>query len=146
MNGRSLRAGERIILTLWVGSLWAIGYIAAPALFANLEDRALAGTLAGALFEIVAYIGMVCALLLLLFNQLRYPGRRLNWRAIVLSIMFVLVLVGQFLVTPMIGEMRAAGITASTAFAWWHAGASIAYLITSLLGIALVVSPEASRS
>ena len=90
MNNAGLLAGDRILLTLWVGSLWAIGYIAAPTLFATLEDRALAGTLAGAMFEIVAYIGMVCAALLLLSNQLRNPGRRLNWRAVVLSIMFLL--------------------------------------------------------
>ena len=142
MVSASLRAGERIILTLWVGSLWAIGYIAAPALFANLEDRALAGTLAGVMFEIVAYIGMVCGLLLLLFNQLQNSSSRLNWRAIVLSIMFVLVVAGQFVVAPMISEMRLAGSVASPAFGWWHAGASLAYLITSLLGVALVVSPR----
>lgn len=145
MRGAGLRAGERILLTLWVGSLWAIGYIAAPALFANLEERALAGTLAGVMFEIVAYIGMVCAPLLLLSNQLANPGRRLNWRAVVLSLMFVLVLAGQFVVAPMIAEMRAAGTVDSPAFAWVHGVASLAYLINSLLGIALVVSPEAAH-
>ena len=65
MNSARLLAGERILLTLWVGGLWTIGYIVAPALFANLEDRALAGTLAGVMFEIVAYVGMFCAVLLL---------------------------------------------------------------------------------
>jgi hypothetical protein len=145
VNSTGLRAGERILLTLWVGSMWAIGYIAAPALFANLEDRALAGTLAGVLFEIVAYIGMLCAVLLLLSNQLRNPGRRLNWRAVVVLVMFVLVLGGQFVVAPMIADMRAAGQVASSAFAWLHGVASLAYLINSLLGIALVVSPEAAH-
>ena len=145
MDSTGLRAGERIILTVWVGSLWAIGYIAAPALFGNLEDRALAGMLAGAMFEIVAYIGMVCASLLLLFNQLRNSARRLNWRAIVLSIMLVLVIAGQFVVAPMIAELRAAGSVGSPAFAWWHAGASLAYLVTSLLGVVLVASPETPR-
>jgi len=143
VTSAGLPAGERILLTLWVGSLWAIGYIAAPALFARLEDRALAGTLAGVMFEIVAYIGMVCAVLLLLSNQLRNPGRHLNWRAVVLSVMFMLVVAGQFVVAPMIAEMRVAGTVASSAFAWLHGVASLAYVITSLLGFALVVSPEA---
>ncbi len=143
MNNARLLAGERILLTLWVGSLWAIGYIAAPALFARLEDRALAGTLAGVMFEIVAYIGMLCAVLLLLSNQVRNPGRRLNWRAVVLSVMLVLVIAGQFVVAPMIAEIRVVGTSASSAFAWLHGVASLAYLITSLLGFALVVSPEA---
>jgi len=144
VNNAGLLAGDRILLTLWVGSLWAIGYIAAPTLFATLEDRALAGTLAGAMFEIVAYIGMVCAALLLLSNQLRNPGRRLNWRAVVLSVMFLLVLAGQFVVAPMVAEMRLAGTSASPAFARLHGVAATAYLITSLLGLALVVSPDSA--
>jgi hypothetical protein len=144
VNNARLLAGERILLTLWVGSLWAIGYIAAPSLFARLEDRALAGTLAAAMFELVAYIGMVCAVLLLLSNQVRNPGRRLNWRAVVLLVMLLLVLAGQFVVAPMIADMRVTGTSASSAFARLHGVASFAYLITSLLGLALVVSPETS--
>ena len=144
MNSARLLAGERILLTLWVGGLWAIGYIAVPALFARLEDRALAGSLAGTMFEIVAYVGMVCAVLLLLSNQVRNPGRRLNWRAFVLLVMLLLVVAGQFIVAPMIAEIRVAGTSASSAFAWLHGVASSAYLITSLLGFALVVSAETS--
>ena len=56
--------GERILLTLWVGGLWAIGYIAAPTLFAMLDDRKLAGALAGQMFHIISYIGLVCGTLL----------------------------------------------------------------------------------
>jgi hypothetical protein len=37
-------------LTLWVGGFWAIGYLAAPMLFYNLDDRMLAGMLAGKMF------------------------------------------------------------------------------------------------
>jgi len=65
MTSTRLLAGERILLTLWVGGLWAIGYIVAPALFANLEDRALAGTLAGVMFNIIAWVGLACGSLLL---------------------------------------------------------------------------------
>jgi len=144
VNRAGLLAGERILLTLWVGGLWAIGYIATPALFASLEDRALAGTLAGTMFEIVAYLGMVCAVLLLLSNQVRNPGRRLNWRAVVLLMMFLLVLAGQFVVAPMIAEIRMAETSASSAFAWLHGVASLAYLVTSLLGLALVVVPDSA--
>jgi len=39
-----------IVITLWVGALWAIGYLAAPTLFHVLDDRALAGKVAGQLF------------------------------------------------------------------------------------------------
>ena len=38
------------LLVLWIGGMWAIGYVAAPVLFANLGDKQLAGMLAGRLF------------------------------------------------------------------------------------------------
>ena len=141
-NSARLLAGERLLLTLWVGGLWAIGYIVAPALFAKLEDRALAGTLAGLMFEIIAYIGIVCAVLLLVSNQSRHPRRRLNWRALVLLLMLLLVVVGQFVLAPMMAELRLVGTSDSPDFARLHGAASFAYLITSLLGLALVVAPD----
>lgn len=144
MNSARLLAGERILLTLWVGGLWAIGYIVAPALFANLEDRAQAGTLAGVMFEIVAYIGMVCAVLLLIFNQLRNPQRRANWRAVVLLVMLLLVAVGQFVLAPMMADIRVSESADTRAFAVLHGAASIVYLINSVLGLALVVAPDSS--
>ncbi|MCH2219440.1 MAG: DUF4149 domain-containing protein [Dechloromonas sp.] len=36
-----------ITIALWVGGLWAIGYIVAPVLFSSLGDRQLAGMVAG---------------------------------------------------------------------------------------------------
>ncbi|MGB5473694.1 MAG: DUF4149 domain-containing protein, partial [Gammaproteobacteria bacterium] len=51
---------ERVLLTLWVGSLWVTGFMVAPVLFARLDDRALAGTLAGELFGLVAWLGLAC--------------------------------------------------------------------------------------
>ena len=44
-----------------------------PALFATLEDRALAGNLAGLMFEIIAWTGMACAPVLLIINPLEVP-------------------------------------------------------------------------
>ena len=35
-------AGERLLLTLWVGSLWAIGYLAVPLAFATLDTQVAA--------------------------------------------------------------------------------------------------------
>ena len=44
MKNKFLLITERIMLTLWVGSLWAVGLMVAPTLFTQLDDRALAGT------------------------------------------------------------------------------------------------------
>jgi hypothetical protein len=142
-----LLAGERILLTLWIGGQWAIGYMVAPALFASLDDRSLAGTLAGQLFTLIAYVGFACGGFLLLFNQLRNPLRRLNWRALVLAAMLLLIAAGQFLLAPMIADMRAQGLSDSDAFGRLHGFASLVYLLTSLLGLVLVVAPgEEARS
>ena len=141
MTAKRILVGERIILTLWVGGLWTIGFIVAPALFANLDDRALAGTLAGVMFGIIAHIGLACAVLLLVANQVRHAHRRLNWRAVVLLLMLLLVVTGQFVLAPMIAEMRHAGAADSSSFATLHGLASFLYLLTSLLGLVLVVAP-----
>ena len=137
-------AGERILLTFWVGSLWTIGYIVAPTLFARLEDHALAGSLAGVLFHIIAWLGLVCGSLLLLSNQWRYAGRRFNWRAVVLVLMLLLVAVGEFVLTPAIAEMRQLGATESADFKTAHGIAASLYLLTSLLGLLLVAAASDS--
>lgn len=141
-----LPIGERILLTLWVGGLWAIGFIAAPILFAVLEDRALAGTLAGEMFRALAWLGLVCGSLLLLFHRLS-PGRP-SWRLWVLVAMLLLILVDRWLLAPMIAELRTEGLTGSTEFARLHGAASTLYLVNCLAGLALVAfgAPSGSRS
>lgn len=142
MNRPAANVGERVLLTLWVGGLWTVGYMVAPALFATLEDRALAGTLAGLMFEIIAWIGMGCAPVLLLINQIRYPGRRLNWRMLVLLAMLLLVMLGQFVLAPLMADLRASGQAAADAFARLHGIASLAYLVNSVLGLVLVMAQD----
>ena len=58
--------GQRILLTLWVGGLWATGYLVAPLLFHMLDDRRLAGEIAGRMFSAMNYLGLACGMLLLL--------------------------------------------------------------------------------
>ena len=62
---------ERILLTLWVGGLWVIGFVVAPTLFATLPETSMAGTVAGSLFTSISRIGLLCgsALLLLVWLQ-----------------------------------------------------------------------------
>jgi uncharacterized membrane protein len=140
-----LSVAERILLTLWVGGMWAIGYIVAPTLFVSLEDNALAGTLAGRLFELMSWIGLVCGVFLLIGNQLRYSDRRVNWRAGVLLAMLTLILIGQLLLAPRIAELRLSELADSTRFARLHGVSQLTYLITSLLGLALVIAPPDPR-
>jgi hypothetical protein len=127
---------ERILLTLWAGSLWVTGFMVAPVLFATLEDRALAGTLAGKLFSLTSYLGLVCGGLLLAFNAVNY--RTLNRRGLLLAGMLLLVAAGQFVLAPMIAGLREQGLAASPRFGQLHGLASVLYVITSLCALLLV--------
>jgi hypothetical protein len=138
-----LPAVERILLTLWVGSLWVTGFMVAPVLFASLDDRSLAGSLAGALFGITAWIGMACGAVLLLVSRL-YSGSGC-WRAWVIAAMLVLVCAGQFVLTPMITELRAAGMTDTPQFGRLHGVASMLFVVTAVLGLWLVAAGQERR-
>lgn len=136
-----------IVMTLWVGALWAIGYIAAPVLFHSLpSDKMLAGNLAGALFTVVAYIGMVSAIFLMVSQLLKQHIDALKTASfwIVLA-MLVLTMLSYFGINPIIAQLKAQALphdvmqsVFASRFKTWHGVASIAYLIQSLLGLALV--------
>ncbi len=134
---------ERLLLTIWVGALWSIGFLAVPALFSILSDRALAGSIAGVLFELVGYVGLVCGILLWFGNWFLKDARSLSsrWRKVIL-LMLMLVALGQFVLHPMVSELRAAGLVqgseAAAHFAKLHGLASLVYLVVSLLGLGLV--------
>ncbi|MBK7676594.1 DUF4149 domain-containing protein [Accumulibacter sp.] len=138
-----------IALTLWVGGLWAIGYVVAPTLFATLGgDRPLAGMLAGKLFELIGWIGLACASYLLLFELLHNGTavwrRRAFW---LLVVMLLLTVVSLFGVQPLLAQIKADALPREVMesvlrnrFATWHGVSSVLYLVQSLLGLLLVVS------
>ncbi|MDH3934525.1 MAG: DUF4149 domain-containing protein [Gammaproteobacteria bacterium] len=129
---------ERILLTLWVGSLWVVGFIVAPVLFTELNDRAVAGSVAGVLFTVTSYIGLASGSVLLLLNAV--VRKRINWRALVLLGMLSLILVGQFVITPMVVDLRLQGLTDTPRFGQLHGVASVLFLLTSVLGLVLVAA------
>src|SRR3569832_2514382 len=49
------------LLVLCIGGMWALGYVAAPVLLANLGDKQLSGMLAGWLFGFLAWFGFAAA-------------------------------------------------------------------------------------
>jgi hypothetical protein len=141
---RLLPAIERILLTLWVGSLWVTGFIVAPLLFAQLDDRAIAGSIAGSLFTITALIGLVCGSVLLMTNTYRHG--RFNWRAWVILAMLLLVAAGQFVLTPMISELRVQGLSDTARFGQLHGLAGLLFVVTSVLGLLLVAAARPARN
>jgi hypothetical protein len=134
-----LLAAERVLLTAWVGGLWSIGYIAAPTLFAVLDDRKLAGQLAGEMFHVINWLGITCGILLLLIVLKRY-GR--IWQLWVLLVMLILVMNNEYILQPMMAEIKAQGLIegsdAKSRFGLLHGLSSLAYLLISIMGLVLV--------
>lgn len=142
-----------ICITLWVGGLIGIGYVAVPVLFSQQPDRSLAGSLAGHMFAIGSWIGLCCATYLLAYlfrvhgaAALRNPVLRL------VAAMLLLGLVGQFLIQPIIAGLRAEALPLpvmqsplAANFARWHGVSSVLYLIQVVLGLALVVIQSRGR-
>ena len=132
---------ERILLTLWIGGMWAIGYIVAPVLFKMLE-RQVAGNIAGQLFTIMSYIGLLCGILLLTSLIYRVGfSNWLQWRVLLIVAMLVIILIGQFVLQPMMVELKAAGLTGDikAQFGRLHGISSILFMANSLAGLALVI-------
>jgi hypothetical protein len=134
-------------VALWVGGMWTLGYVVVPTLFKVLPDRQLAGMVAGQLFTLLAYIGIACALYLLIY-QLQQSGRAVLQNNIfrVTAAMLLFVLIGQFILQPILADLKVQAFpldvmnsTFASRFKTWHVISEILYLIQSLLGIALVL-------
>ncbi|HZW87424.1 MAG TPA: DUF4149 domain-containing protein [Gallionella sp.] len=139
-----------LLITAWVGALWAIGYLAAPVLFYAQPDRQLAGLLAGQMFTWVNYLGMACAAYLLIYRIRLFGGTVLRqplfW---IVAVMLLITLILQCGLQPAIANLKAqvlpADIMHSTLagrFKMLHGISSILYLIESLLGVMLVIKPR----
>ncbi len=125
-----------LVFTFWAGGQWAVGYLAAPTLFANL-DRVSAGAVAGQLFHIIAWVGLVVGLVLALLNRIQGGW---GWRGAALLAVAVLAALSLFVLQPMMAELKAAGLeNADTAarFGRLHGISSALYLLQSLLAVAL---------
>lgn len=135
--------GERILLTLWVGGMWGIGYLAVPILFASLDDRMLAGMLAGKMFTALSFIGIGVGTALLARALMFTASPMSDWRVRFLILMLVIVAIGEFILQPMMAQLKAGGLIegsgAAAQFGLLHGVASILYLINSLSGLVLLV-------
>lgn len=140
MTRTCLWAGvDRMLIALWVGALWTVGFVVAPVLFAEL-DRHTAGTLAGILFHYLNFAGLVIGGWLLLRNRLTSQA---TVPALLLALMLLLILINEFGIAPEIAALREAGFAvgseAASRFGLLHGAASVLYLINALFGLTLVV-------
>ncbi len=142
---------ERLLLTLWIGSLWAIGYIAVPMAFVTLGDATLAGNYAGKLFSTVNILGLGCGIVLLIAKVITY-GKQVTglWRFWILVLMLALTLIFSCYLQPEIAEIKQFIPYGNDAmierFDFFHSLSRNLYVILSLLGLALIVSTDKADS
>lgn len=132
-----------LVAALWAGSLWAVGYLVAPTLFATLSDRVLAGVIAGSLFHAMALLSLGCGLAMLLLLWRGTPDWDGKRRRTVLAIIVVMVMctvASHFGVQPLMAELKAAAApggvmdaAAKSRFGMLHGVSSMIYLVQSIL-------------
>jgi hypothetical protein len=140
-----------LIATMWVGSLWAIGYLAVPTLFSTF-DRTLAGTIAASLFRSESQLSLLCGILLLVLqkpqNMVSATDRHAEVRLI--AAMLACTVIGYFALQPYMAALRESAGTAGLMtpdaklqFGILHGASMGIYLIESLLGAALILKMHA---
>ena len=132
-----LHRARLLITTAWVGSGWTVGYLVAPTLFGTLTDRALAGTIAGQLFQVEAWLSVGCALILMILA--RWQRARISW---LIPGMLVCTLLGYFALHPYMAQLREMGLNdpdVKWQFGVLHGISSGIYLMQSVLGAMLVL-------
>jgi hypothetical protein len=139
-----------LLITAWVGGLWAVGYLAVPVLFYAQPDRQLAGMLAGQMFTLVAYLGMVCGVYLLI-QRFMVSGRAVLRQLLfwIVAVMLLFTLVIQCGIQPVMTDLKLQALPADVMhsvfadrFKMLHGISSILYLIQSLLGAFLVIKKQ----
>jgi uncharacterized membrane protein len=145
---------ERLALTIWVGGMLVVGYIVVPVLFRTLEDRMLAGDIAGQLFSILSKVGLGCGLILLSVAIVRSSGDWYRvWQIWILLAMMSIILIGEYGLTPAMQAIKQSagvalekGTEAYQQFARLHGFSSVLFLVNSLLGIVLAIYGAVNRS
>lgn len=135
------QVSDRIALALWVGGMWVTGYLVAPVLFATIAERSVAGEVAGETFRAMSFVGLACGAMLLLSALLREPRSWWrHWSAWVVVAMVAVTAIGQFVLQPMMAELKEIGLQGDIAaqFGRLHGVASALFGVNSLLGLLLV--------
>jgi len=135
---------EGLVAIIWAGVLWTVCGVVAPTLFAVLDDRELAGRLAGTFFEIGAWLGLAAGGLLALAQFARRRWRPDRWLIAWIGAAALLPIGTEALLGPLMKAARS-GATA-TSFAALHGMAAVAFALAcvALLGVVLRLTRPAA--
>ena len=138
-----------LIAGVWVGSLFAVGYLVVPTIFTALQDRQVAGMIAGSIFQVEAYLSVAVCLGLLLFANLLVKRkvehyRNIRWIILVLLLCSLLTCFG---LIPYMDALRQEALLmgipvmasqSAILFGRLHGISSGLFLMQSLLGLWMV--------
>ena len=138
-----------LIAGLWVGSILAVGYLVAPAIFNTLTDRQVAGMVAGSVFKAEAYLSIIiCIALMVLANLLVTRGlSQYKMIRLILLGMLICAAAASFVMLPWLDTLRDQALLegmpvmlspSADLFRKLHGVSSILFLLQSALGIYLV--------
>jgi hypothetical protein len=146
------------VLSLWVGAAAFLALAVAPALFAVLPTRTLAGTVVGRILPPIFYSGMVAGAIVLGLQVMERRGWSWRGREIAGVVIVASCAIAQFLIAPKIARLReeiGGPLEALAATDWRRAafgrlhGISVAWLglamIAAVVGIALAARDPKSN-
>jgi hypothetical protein len=131
---RHLPFVSTLLVTVWAGSLWTICLIAAPAAFATLPERHLAGLVVGRLFQVETWLGVSVAALLIAVLAARKQLAKATLAIILLTA--ATPLISQLVVVPLMHQARAANDLAM--FGQLHGVSAALFFTACLSALALV--------
>ena len=119
----------RVLFVLWAGSLWSLLWVAAT-LFNLQSDRHLAGAIAGKLFGIETYLGLiVVALALALPKRARYTFA---------YVAAALLATNEWVLKRVMSAAQAEGSALGLTFGAWHGVSAVLYVIACIAVLVLV--------
>ncbi|WLI90635.1 DUF4149 domain-containing protein [Massilia sp. R2A-15] len=130
-----------LVASLWAGSLWTIGYVVAPTLFATLHDNVLVGTIVGSLLRTEFMLTIPCAGLLQVLLKLSPPENKRTINVLIGAMMLcgaAIFLGFQPMMAQVKAQAGAAGL-AETNFGLLHGLSQLVYLVESVLAGVLLV-------
>ncbi|MCC2972418.1 DUF4149 domain-containing protein [Massilia sp. IC2-476] len=142
-----LAAARLLVAVLWAGTLWVLGYIAAPAVFAAVPSL-VAGDVVAVLLHRLGWVSIASAAIMLAlvrFSPDLDAGRRRSLNLLVLA-MLACALVMWIGLQPAMAQMREVagpgGVRASpywTQFAVMHGVSQLFHVVESILAAILVL-------
>ena len=125
-----------LVAVAWIGALWTICAVVAPTLFTILDDRRLAGQIAGTFFGLIAWAGVAAALLVLAARALAGRSRD-PWLVLWTALAALLPLASELFLTPVMESARASADMAR--FGMLHGVSAAAFGLACLAGAGTVL-------